>query len=28
MSLISNPIMAGWWLVVAIMLFGRIWQKK
>lgn len=28
MSLVSNPIYAGWWLVVAIMLFGRIWQKK
>ena len=28
MSLVSNPIMAGWWLVVAIMLFGKIWQKK
>ena len=28
MSFVSNPIMAGWWLVVAIMLFGKIWQKK
>lgn len=28
MSLVSNPIMAGWWLVVAIMLFGKIWQSK
>jgi len=28
MSLASNPILAGWWLVVAIMLFGKIWQKK
>lgn len=28
MSLVSNPIRAGWWLVVAIMLFGKIWQKK
>ncbi|RZO19903.1 MAG: hypothetical protein EVB03_05985 [SAR92 clade bacterium] len=28
MSLVSNPIMAGWWLVVAIMLFGKIWQTK
>jgi len=28
MSLVGNPIMAAWWLVVAIMLFGKIWQKK
>jgi hypothetical protein len=28
MNLVSNPIRAGWWLVVAIMLFGKIWQRK
>lgn len=28
MSLVGNPVMAAWWLVVAIMLFGKIWQKK
>jgi hypothetical protein len=23
----ANPINTGWWLVITVMIFGRIWTK-
>jgi hypothetical protein len=27
-GLFGNPINVGWWVVVTIMLMGRIWTKN